>query len=113
MPSEKSLANLKRDAGPGRPKGSQNKITRAARELAEEILDDEYLVRLAQRIKAGKAPHMETLLWNYAKGKPKGDGDESPQKTLINVLAILGELPAETLKQLRDTMAVKALPPGE
>lgn len=99
--------------GPGRPKGSQNKITRAAKELAEEILDDEYLIRLAQRIKAGKAPHMETLLWNYAKGKPKGDGDESPQRTLINVLAILGDLSPETLRQLKESVTAKALPPGE
>lgn len=99
--------------GPGRPPGTPNKITRAAKELAENILDDDYMERLKQRVKAGKAPHMETLLWQYWQGKPKGDGDETPQRTLINVLAILGELPAETLKQLRDTMAVKALPPGE
>lgn len=109
MPTAKSLANLKRDAGPGRPPGSQNKVTRAAKDLAENILDDDYMDRLKQRVKAGKAPHMETLLWQYWQGKPKGDGDDAPRQTLINVLAILGDLPQETLKQLRDTMRAKAL----
>lgn len=106
-------ANLKRDAGPGRPPGSKNKITMAAKELAEHILDDEYIAGLIRRVKAGKAPHMETLLFQYAKGKPKGDESESPRNTLINVLAILGDLPQDTLKQLRDVMAQKSLPPGE
>lgn len=106
-------ANLKRDAGPGRPKGSQNKITRAAKELAEEILDNEYLERLAARIKAGKAPHMETLLWGYAKGKPKGDEDDNPRNVVLNILTILGSLPQDTLKQIKEAMTPKALPPGE
>jgi hypothetical protein len=101
--------NLKR-GGPGRPPGTPNKITRAARDLAENILDDEYIERLKQRVKAGKAPHMETLLWQYWQGKPKGPDDGAPQQTLINVLAILGDLPQDTLRQLRDTMRAKALP---
>jgi hypothetical protein len=94
--------------GPGRPKGTPNKITTAAKEIAESILDDEYMARLRTRILAGKAPHMETLLWQYAKGKPKGDESESPQNTLINVLAILGNIDQGALRQIRDAM--KQLP---
>lgn len=109
--SEKSLANLKKTAGPGRPPGMPNKATRIAKDLAESILDDDYMERLKQRVKAGKAPHMEQLLWQYWQGKPKGPDDDSPRNTVLNVLAILGDLPQETLKQLRDVMAQKALPP--
>lgn len=80
----------------------------AAKELAEHILDDEYITGLIRRVKAGKAPHMETLLFQYAKGKPKGDESESPRNTLINVLAILGNIDQSALKQIRDAM--KQLP---
>lgn len=104
-------ANLKRTAGPGRPKGSKNKITLAAKELAEEILDDEYLERLKQRVKSGKASHMETLLWHYAKGKPKGDDSEGPedrQPIRIQILQVLSNDPEA--RRMVDALAVKALP---
>lgn len=57
--------------GPGRPKGSPNKVTREAKELAHSLIlgDDEYLAGLFSRIKRGKAPHMETMLWQYGFGK--------------------------------------------
>lgn len=37
----------------------------------EAIEDAEYVKALKWRLKAGKAPHMETLLFHYAYGKPK------------------------------------------
>jgi hypothetical protein len=58
--------------GPGRPKGVPNKLTIEVRELARNIVNnDAYLERLKVRIDRGSAPHMETLLWHYAWGKPK------------------------------------------
>ena len=64
---------------PGRPKGALNKGTREAQELAAALIegDPAYLKGLMRRIKAGKAPHMEPLLWHYLYGKPKESVDVS------------------------------------
>ena len=61
---------------PGKPKGALNKRTREAQELAAALIEDDpaYLEGLKRRIKAGQAPHMETLLWHYRFGKPKERG---------------------------------------
>ena len=65
----------------GRRKGVSNRATREIRELARSIVEDPaYLGKLKKRVAAGQAPHMETLLYHYAYGKPKeriehsGDG---------------------------------------
>ncbi len=58
--------------GPGRPKGSPNKRTGEARELARKFATDPvYQQRLLQRLRAGKAGSMEPVPWYYAYGKPK------------------------------------------
>jgi len=58
--------------GPGRPAGWIGPITRQVRSIARALLEDaEYRTLLAIRLKLGEAPHMETLLWHYAYGKPK------------------------------------------
>ena len=64
---------------PGKPKGALNKRTREAQELAAALIEGDplYLEDLKRRIKAGKAPHMETLLWHYRYGKPKDQVDVS------------------------------------
>jgi hypothetical protein len=55
----------------GRPKGSPNKATLEVRELARGLIEDpEYQTSLRQRLIAGKAPHMESLLWTHLYGKP-------------------------------------------
>jgi hypothetical protein len=60
------------NAGKGRPKGVQNKATREIKEAAKSLVErPEYVASLQQRIDEGKAPHMETLLFHYAYGKPK------------------------------------------
>lgn len=56
----------------GRQKGTTNKATQEAKSLASAIVHNRaYLRNLAERVNAGTAPHMETLLWHYAHGKPK------------------------------------------
>jgi hypothetical protein len=57
---------------PGRKPGSKNKKPLEVKALAQAlILDDaDYLQGLVRRIKQGKAPQMEVLLWHYTYGKP-------------------------------------------
>jgi hypothetical protein len=60
------------DPRAGRPKGSQNKTTNEVRDAARAIVDDPvYREALKLRVIAGTAPHMETLLFHYAYGKPR------------------------------------------
>lgn len=55
----------------GRPKGAPNKSTTEVKAVANMLVDDpEYREMLRQRLIKGTAPHMEPLLWAYAKGKP-------------------------------------------
>ena len=80
---------------PGRPKGALNKRTQEAQELAAALIDGDpgYLEGLKRRIKAGKAPHMETLLWHHRFGKPKEQVDVSVSvavaaEVLVNTLTV-------------------------
>ena len=58
--------------GPGRPKGVPNKATAEIKAVARRLVEDPlYVTALAQRLVRGRAPHMETLLFHYAYGKPK------------------------------------------
>jgi len=58
--------------GPGRPKGSQNKHTIEAKELARQLVSNPtYRQQLQARLRAGEAGAMEPMLWAYAFGKPK------------------------------------------
>lgn len=60
------------NAGKGRPKGRTNYATRAIKDIATGLLTDPvYQAELRTRLHEGKAPHMETLLFHYAYGKPK------------------------------------------
>ena len=62
--------NLRR-GGPGRPKGSRDRRTLAITEFARSIIEsDEYRNSLRARVLAGKAPHLEPLLYHYGYGKP-------------------------------------------
>jgi hypothetical protein len=83
----------------GRTKGAENKATKEVRQLAAGLLDDAYRARLKQRLLAGKAPHMEPIIWYYAFGKPKETiAHESAAELVIPILrtkadvrAVLGE----------------------
>lgn len=70
-------------AGKGRPKGALNKTTREIKELSQSLLTDPaYLNALKRRLVSGKAPHMETLLHQYAYGKPKDTTEHQGQVAL-------------------------------
>lgn len=68
----RNTSGLKR-GGPGRAAGVPNRVTKEAREIAGKLVDDPvYLESLKRRLMRGKlAPAVETMLWHYAKGKPK------------------------------------------
>jgi hypothetical protein len=56
----------------GRKKGTPNKATGEIKTFAKQFLESAaYRASLEQRVRAGEAPHMETLLHHYAYGKPK------------------------------------------
>lgn len=85
-----NTSGLKRGGSPGRPPGALNKTTREIRDAARAILDrPEYRISLQERLDAGKAPHMETLLHHYAFGKPKEqldiDGRFTANTTVVHV----------------------------
>jgi hypothetical protein len=62
---------VKGDPRAGRPKGVSNLVTREIKDVARRLLEDEaYQARLVTRLRAGKAPHVEVLLFHYAFGRP-------------------------------------------
>jgi hypothetical protein len=59
------------DPRAGRPRGSLNRSSRDARELAQKLVcDPEYIEGLRARLLAGKLGNLETVLWAYAFGPP-------------------------------------------
>ena len=78
---ERNTTGLKRNAGPGRPKGALNKVTVAAKGFCKQLADDPaYRESLQRRLLKGTlAPGLEMMVWHYAYGKPKdliGFGEE-------------------------------------
>jgi hypothetical protein len=64
--------NLPPGPGPGRPKGVPNKAARDIKEMARGLLSgEEYQRNLVRRLNRGTAGPVETLLYQYAFGKPK------------------------------------------
>lgn len=56
----------------GRRKGQPNLATREIRELSQQLLDDEYFMRLRERLLSGTCPpQLEVMLHYYCWGKPK------------------------------------------
>lgn len=61
----------KGDPRAGRPKGRKNNRTLEIQAFARRMVEDPiYRDMLAKRLAIGKAPHMETLLFAHAYGKP-------------------------------------------
>ena len=86
-------------------KGIHNKVAGTIKTFAQELLmSDDYKKSATNRILAGTAPHLETLLHHYAWGKPadtlKVTGDRPPFLLVLgprrDPLAE-GELPDEPL----------------
>lgn len=67
----------------GRALGTPNKATVEIGAAAKQLVEDaEYLSSLRQRI-AGRSPHMEALLFQYAFGRP-GNAPELPERVVMS-----------------------------
>jgi len=73
----------------GRQKGTPNKSTTAARKLALATLGDlgEYVANARERIRAGKAPRLETRLLEYIFGPPRPVEVRDPLQDALNLEA--------------------------
>jgi hypothetical protein len=67
----KNTSGLKR-GGPGRPRGTLNRVTVEVRAAASALVDDpQYRQKLLRDMRKRRVlPAVETMLWHYAKGKP-------------------------------------------
>lgn len=92
-----SAKNLRRGAGPGRPKGVPNKATREAKELARSILEDPTVQgKLLDQAQRGKlAPAVMTMLFHYAYGKPKDDSPESAPREFPRLVIVVQPEPGK------------------
>jgi|CXWL01.1.fsa_nt_gi hypothetical protein len=85
--------------GPGRPKGCQNKATIEIKQFAHRFVTNKnYLRKLRLRVNDGTAPHMETLLWHYAYGKPKEEEEGKNDKHVT--IMIVQHTPSESVKTI-------------
>jgi hypothetical protein len=72
----------------GRPKGMPNNATVEIKEFALTLTtrDPEWLESARQRMKDGKAPHLETYLLQMAYGKPKETIEHSGRTSMAEIL---------------------------
>jgi hypothetical protein len=67
----------------GRRAGVPNKSTAEMRELAAQLIQDPvYQERLRERLRNGEAGRLESLLWQYACGRPPGATEDDPLERL-------------------------------
>ena len=77
----------------GRLSGTPNRATQEMRAFARSILENPaYRESIRQRIMQGKAPHLETLLYHYAYGKPRETvGFETADAARVKVVVCRGD----------------------
>lgn len=109
QPPTKKKRVCKLPPGPGRPKGSQNKVTVEIKNFAHRFVNDEaYLKKLRVRVNEGTAPHMETLMWHYAYGKPKDEDEDKLDKNVT--ILIVQHTASEQVKTVMVNTPLKELP---
>jgi hypothetical protein len=81
----------------GRRRGTPNRLTGEARDVARRLLgDEEYQRSLQQRLIRGEAPRIELHLWELAFARPRGEPAEAAEAAgasagLAQILTKLGE----------------------
>lgn len=87
--------------GPGRPPGSENKITRQIREITEGLFDAKYWKGVRERLAAGKLhPAIELKLLAYRYGEPPKVVKVQGAVTVEDKRPVLRQLPADVLEAL-------------
>lgn len=80
--------------------------------IDDEIGKEGQLSRIKTKFKLyDKKDALDKIIRHH--GGYKEGADANPGQTIINVLAVLGALPQDTLKQIREAMAQKVLTSGE
>ena len=94
----------------GRRRGTANRLTDEAREVARRLLGDaEYQRSLRKRLIRGEAARLEVHLWELAYGRPRVESAEGPDEAEASAgLAQILERLAEPRKV--STSHVSALP---
>lgn len=78
----------------------------------EDGADKDGLARTRTRFKLyDKKDALDKIIRHH--GGYKDGANSDPGQTIINVLAVLGSLPQDTLKQIREAMAAKVLTSGQ
>ena len=89
----------------GRKRGTPNRLTGEARDVARRLLgDEEYQRGLQQRLIRGEAPRIELHLWELAFARPRGEPAEAAEAAgagLAQILVKLGEPKAENFRSQR------------
>ena len=86
----------------GRAKGTQNRVTVLHREFCEQLItDEEYQLNLLMRLRSGRChPAVETLIWYYARGKPRETLDVTNNLQLKDISMMSSEeLTQELIEQ--------------
>lgn len=97
----------------GRQRGTPNKMTREIRGMARQLLEDPaYRRALRRRLLTGRAPHVETLLFHYAYGKPSERAEAGDAVRAIVFTLRLGEpgTPEASMLAGAPTVAVLTAP---
>ncbi len=93
----RNTSGLKRSAGPGRPKGSQNRATKEFKQWAENFLKSEAYRRSAeQRILRGRSPQLEVYIAQLMYGKPKDQVEMSGTVQMPTIINRIRSTPSET-----------------
>lgn len=83
----------------GRKAGTPNKATAEIKDVARSLLEDPaYQAKLKQRLRDGKAPQIEALMYHYAYGKPKERFEVSKEMTLEEL--VLGSIEIENREEV-------------
>ena len=95
----------------GRQKGTPNKVTREARDIANGLIDDpRYIRKLSRDFRTRKVnPAIESMVWYYGKGKPPEGLDVTNKVDMPGLTARMEKaakrMSMQELEELRDATA--------
>lgn len=98
----------------GRQKGTENKVTRDIRALAQALLDEKYWKRTKKRLDAGKLnPILEKTIWAYAHGEPKKTLRIEGEVGVLEKRGVLQQIPDDVLARIETAAVIGELDGSE